>query len=110
MCDDDDYAQVPEFQGDPRFRSWNAWGYVDARDVGAVMPTRARDSDVEDAAVFIIAAADTVMDTPNAELLAAVFPSVPVRDGVGEHGTLLSIEKARAVLGFEPKHSWRTRR
>jgi hypothetical protein len=26
---------------------------------------------------------------------------------VGEFGTLLSIERARAVLGFEPRHSWR---
>jgi nucleoside-diphosphate-sugar epimerase len=27
--------------------------------------------------------------------------------GVGEHETMLSIDKARRVLGFEPQHSWR---
>ena len=26
---------------------------------------------------------------------------------VGEFGTLLSIDRARQVLGFEPRHSWR---
>jgi nucleoside-diphosphate-sugar epimerase len=108
VYDDDDYAQVPTFQDDPRARSWNAWGYVDTRDV-AQSCRLALETSTEGAAVFIIAAADTVMSTPNADLLAAVFPSVPVHDGAGEHGTLLSIEKAREVLGYEPKYSWRTR-
>ena len=79
------------------------------RDVGQACRL-ALETDVEGAEVFIIAAADTVMDTPNAELLATVFPDVPVRDSAGEHGTLLSIEKARAILGYEPEHTWRTRR
>jgi len=26
---------------------------------------------------------------------------------VGEFGTLLAIDRARQVLGFEPRHSWR---
>jgi hypothetical protein len=42
------------------------------------------------------------------ELMAEVFPDVPVRDGLGEHGTLLAIDKARQVLGYEPTFSWRT--
>jgi nucleoside-diphosphate-sugar epimerase len=36
-----------------------------------------------------------------------VFPGVPLRDGIGAHATLLSIERARQALGFEPRHSWR---
>ncbi len=58
--------------------------------------------------VFIIANADTVMSTPNEELVRAVFPDVPVRRPLGEHDTMLSIEKARRVLGYEPVHGWRT--
>jgi hypothetical protein len=57
--------------------------------------------------VFIIANADTVMSRPNAELLAAEFPGVPLTREVGPHETLLSIDKARRVLGFDPQHSWR---
>jgi hypothetical protein len=32
---------------------------------------------------------------------------VPLRGKVEGSATLLSIEKARRVLGYEPEHSWR---
>jgi hypothetical protein len=32
---------------------------------------------------------------------------VPVADQVAEHGTLLGIEAARRVLGYDPQFSWR---
>ena len=57
---------------------------------------------------FIVAAADTVMNRPNAELMAEVYPSVPYRPTPGEFDTLLSIEKARRLLGYEPEWSWRS--
>jgi UDP-glucose 4-epimerase len=47
------------------------------------------------------------MSRPNRELLAEVFPDVPVRGEIGEHDTLLSIDKSRRVLGYQPSHSWR---
>jgi nucleoside-diphosphate-sugar epimerase len=48
-----------------------------------------------------------VMSRPNAELVAEVFPGVEVRGDLGVNDTLLSIDKARRVLGFSPQHSWR---
>jgi hypothetical protein len=57
--------------------------------------------------VFIIANADTVMSRPNEELVRATFPNVPIRRPLGEHDTLLSIEKAQRMLGYAPAHSWR---
>ena len=68
---------------------------------------RALEADLTGSEVFIIANADTVMSRPNAELMAEVFPGVPLADGVGPNETLLSIDKARRVLGYEPQHSWR---
>ena len=47
------------------------------------------------------------MSRPSAELAAEVFPDVPVTRSLGEHETLLSIDKARRVLGYAPAHSWR---
>jgi hypothetical protein len=38
--------------------------------------------------------------------MAEVYPDVPLR-AVSGTNTLLSIEKARRVLGYEPVHSWR---
>lgn len=101
-----DYAAFPSFDADARARKWNLWGYIDARD-GAQAVRRALDYDVPGCDVFVIANADTVMSRPNAELLAEVFPGVPVREGLGDHDTLLSIDKARRVLGYAPQHSWR---
>ncbi len=56
---------------------------------------------------FIVAAADTVMDRPSRELMAEVYPSVLYQPTGGEFDSLLSIEKARQLLGYEPQHSWR---
>ncbi len=101
----DDYAGFPDFQDDPMVRKWNLWGYIDARD-GAQAIDRALQHAPAGFEAYIIAAADTVMDRPNADLIAEVFPGVEVRGEPGAHETLLSIDKARRVLGFDPKHSW----
>jgi nucleoside-diphosphate-sugar epimerase len=103
----EDYAAFPSFDGDARLRKWNLWGYIDARD-GAQAARRALEHDSTGADVFIIANADTVMSRPNDELLAEVFPGVPVTRPVGPNETLLSIDKARRILGYEPQFSWRT--
>jgi nucleoside-diphosphate-sugar epimerase len=105
---DADYARVSEYQADAALRSWNAWGYVDARDVAQACRLGV-EAATTGADVFIIAASDTVMERGNTELVAEAFPAVPLRAGAGEHATLLSIDKARAVLGYEPVYSWRRR-
>lgn len=102
----EDYQRFPSFDADPMLRKWNLWGYIDARD-GAQAVRLALGHDQPGMEVFIIANGDTVMSRPNAELVAAVFPDVEIRGDLGEHDTMLSIDKARSVLGFAPEHSWR---
>ncbi len=102
-----DYARVPGFWEDAHLRKWNLWGYVDVRDAAQAC-RRALEIDIAGTERFIIAAADTVMRTPSRDLLAEVFPGVALTREIGEHETLLSIEHARAHLGYEPLHSWRT--
>ena len=65
------------------------------------------DADLDGAEAFIIAAADTVMKRPSRELVAAVFPDVPVADHIQGTDTLLDITKARTILGYSPEFSWR---
>jgi len=101
-----EYESFPDLQRDPHLNEWNLWAYVDARDVAQACRLSLT-ADVHGAEAFIIAAADTVMDRPNRELMAACFPSVPIRPGTGDHDTLLSIDKARGLLGYDPAHSWR---
>jgi hypothetical protein len=47
------------------------------------------------------------MNRPSRELLAEVFPGVPVTREPGEFTTLLAIDRARQLLGYQPRHSWR---
>ncbi len=100
-----DYAGFEEWQDDPALRRWNAWGYIDARDAAEAirLALEVRGPGFER---YIIANGDTVMRTPSAELAAAEFPGVPFTRPVEGRDTLLSIEKARRELGWEPAHSW----
>lgn len=100
-----DYALFPSYWGDPRLRKWNLWGYVDARDV-AQAARLGLEADIDGAEVAIIAAADTVMTRPSADLMAEVFPTVSLRRPVDGRETLLSIDHARRLLGYEPAHRW----
>ncbi len=104
-----DYQAFGSFWPDPHARKWNLWGYIDERDAAAAcrLALTAPDTAVAGNPAFIIAAADTVMNRPSAELLAEVFPGTGLRRPVGEFETLLSIDRAREILGFEPAHSWR---
>jgi nucleoside-diphosphate-sugar epimerase len=101
-----DYAAFAGFDADPGIRKWNLWGYIDARD-GAQAVAKALELHKPGFETYIIAAEDTVMSRSSASLAAEVFPDVEVRKTLGEHETLLSIDKARRVLGFDPQHSWR---
>jgi UDP-glucose 4-epimerase len=102
----EDYDDFPSYDADARARKWNLWGYIDARD-GAQAIERALDAALPGFEAYIIAAADTVMSRPNAELVAEVFPGVQLRGDLGVNDTLLSIDKARRMLGYAPQHSWR---
>jgi nucleoside-diphosphate-sugar epimerase len=102
-----EYANdFPKAQANPAARKWNLWGYIDERDAAAACRL-ALTADVSGSEAFIIAAADTVMTRPSAELMAEVYPGVPLTRGVPGTTTLLAIDRARRVLGFEPQHSWR---
>jgi nucleoside-diphosphate-sugar epimerase len=106
ILEESDYALIPGFQQDAALRRWNLWSWVDARDVAQACRL-SLEADVPGCDAFTIAGADTIMEAPNAALMAAHFPGVPLTPGTGAHETLLSIAKARRVLGYHPQHSWR---
>jgi nucleoside-diphosphate-sugar epimerase len=101
----DEYRMFESWQDDPKKRDWNLWGYVDARDT-ALACRLGIEADVKGSENFIIAAADTVMRRSSAELMAASFPKCKVQPLKHPRQTLLSIDKARKVFGYEPRHSW----
>ncbi|WP_248758632.1 NAD(P)-dependent oxidoreductase [Pseudarthrobacter sp. SSS035] len=107
VMDPEDYERFPSFDSDASARKWNLWGYIDGRD-GAQAVARALENGQPGFQAFIIANADTVMTRSSASLAAEVFPNVTVTKELGEHETMLSIDKARRLLGYGPEHTWRT--
>jgi nucleoside-diphosphate-sugar epimerase len=106
VMDPSDYKMFPSFDSDVTARKWNLWSYIDGRD-GAQAVVRALEYTKPGFEAFIIAAADSVMSRPSADLAAAVFPKVPLKRGLKGQETLLSIDKARRLLGYSPEYSWR---
>ncbi len=101
-----EYQEFPALWDKPEVRRWNLWSYIDERDAAAACRL-ALEADMTGSQSFIIAAADSVMTRPSAELMSEVFPAVPLRGQVHGCASLLSSDRARQALGFVPQHSWR---
>ncbi len=106
IMEEHDYKQFNSFQNDPYLRKWNFWGYIDARDVAQAC-LLAMESKLKGADNFIIAADDTVMNEDNKSLLDKVFPNINIKGDIGKNKTLLSNQKAKNILGFNPEYSWK---
>ncbi len=92
---------------DPSYRRDLLWSYIDARD-GALAVALALAAASPGFEIYNVAASDTGLTVPSRALAAGAFPEVPlVKPELAEFETLLSIDKARTRLGFEPQHLWR---
>jgi nucleoside-diphosphate-sugar epimerase len=100
-----DYDRFETWQDDPLVRKWNLWGYVDARDVAQAVRLGLQ-ADVTASQICIVAAADTCMRRASEDLLAEVYPGVPLSRHVPGRETLLAIDRARSVLGYAPEFTW----
>ncbi|MGN6507505.1 MAG: NAD-dependent epimerase/dehydratase family protein [Tepidisphaeraceae bacterium] len=98
-----DYAKFEQFTA--KSRKWNLWGYIDARDAAQAV-RKSLEYAKPGADVFVIANSNTVMQRPNEDLLNEIFPGVPRKRSFRPHETLLSIDKAKRLLGYEPQHDW----
>ena len=84
-------------------------GTCGATSTRATWPRRSREASRPTSAgaeVAIVAAADTCMRRPSADLMAEVYPGVELRRPVEGRETLLAIGRARQLLGYEPAYSW----
>lgn len=101
-----DYANFPTYQKDPRSRHFNLWTYIDARDAAQAIRL-SLEAKLSGAHVFGIANSDSVMTQTNDELLDEVFPGTKRKRPLKPHESLISIEKAKTVLGYKPQYDWR---
>ena len=84
------------------------WPYVDIRDA-ARSCRLALEADTKGHEACFIAARDTRFDAPTLELLTEVAPAtIRITGPLAQNASVVSIEKAHRLLGFEPEHHWRT--
>ena len=106
IMEENDYKKFNSFQNNPFLRKWNFWSYIDARDVAQACLLSVK-SNLRGAHNFIISADDTVMNENNKSLLDKVFPKIKIKGKIGKNTTLLSNKKAKKILKFKPKFSWK---
>jgi nucleoside-diphosphate-sugar epimerase len=100
-----DYAKFPLWSTDPAIRKREMWAYVDVRDV-AQMVRLCVEKDGLGFQVFNTFAGESAHTMPTRELAGRFYPKVQLRDGIAEHGSLVSNRKAQRLLGFEQRHRW----
>jgi nucleoside-diphosphate-sugar epimerase len=101
----EEYEKFETWQDDPTQRLWNFWTYIDNRDVAQAVE-KALHYDVRGKDEFFITNNETVMRAPTDELLDKYFPDIERRKAFVGNEVVLSNEKAKRVLGFDPQHPW----
>ena len=102
-----EYAEnFPSYMENPDLRRRNIFAYIDARDLGRMVDLCLR-RDGLGYEVFNVANADLSVGLTTAELCARYYADVPLKRSLDPLETVYAIDKAREVLGFAPRHSWR---
>ena len=102
-----EYAEMfPAFLADPALRRRNLFAYIDVRDLGQ-MVQRCLETDGLGYEVFNVANADMSVAATTSEVIERFYDGVDVRREMGRDETFYAIDKARDLLGYDPRHSWR---
>ncbi len=83
------------------------WAYADARDV-AEAHVLSLDAEIAEYEAFMIAQPSSRFREPTIDLVKNNFGDrVEIRDGLSGAASVISTEKARRLLGWDPRHDWR---
>jgi UDP-glucose 4-epimerase len=85
----------------------NFWSYIDVRDVATAF-LAGLEGEVVGHEVFLIAAADTCLDTPIEEAIDRLYgPGARFAPDHGAFDSVFSCQRIEERLGWTPRHSWR---
>jgi nucleoside-diphosphate-sugar epimerase len=73
----------------------------------ATIARRAVEADLDGHEAFWAVAADTNVDAPSGQIAAECYPDADRRESLDGRQSLISTDKARELLGWEPDRSWR---
>ncbi|MFT6073935.1 MAG: nucleoside-diphosphate-sugar epimerase [Yoonia sp.] len=102
-----EYAQnFPAYMKDPASRRRNIFAYIDARDLGHMVDCCLK-TDGLGYQVFNVANDDMSVGLTSDEVIAQFYQGVPVKRAMRPDETFYANDKAKQMVGFAPKHSWR---
>ena len=102
-----EYAEnFPEFMAHPEKRRRNIFAYIDARDL-AQMTQKALETDGLGFEVFNVSNDDMSVALTSDQVIERFYQGVPKRRDMGRNETFYDNTKAKTLLGFAPRHSWR---
>ncbi len=96
----------PAYMADPALRRRNFFAYIDARDLGQMVDCCLQ-ADGLGYQIFNVSNDDHSVGLATQELIERFYDGVEIRREMAERETFYSNDKAKRMLGFAPKHSWR---
>jgi nucleoside-diphosphate-sugar epimerase len=97
--------QLAPLWDDPAAGASNLWSYIDARDAAQACQL-ALEADLSGHQPFFVAASNTFMKTPTADLVRQCYPDTEIRPGLAVNASLLDSSKAARILKFSAQHVW----
>ena len=82
------------------------WGWTDFAEAARAC-VLAIEVDFDGHEVFFINSEDTSADEPTEELIKKVYPEAEIRSPMPGNASAISVEKAKRLLGWQPKATWR---
>ena len=102
-----EYAQnFPAFMDNPTSRRRNIFAYIDARDLGHMVDCCLK-TDGLGYEVFNVSNDDMSVGLTSDQVMEQFYQGVPQKHPMGENETFYSNAKAKRMVGFAPKNSWR---
>ena len=102
-----EYAEMfPAFMENPALRRRNIFAYIDARDLGHMVDC-CLNTDGLGYEVFNVSNDDMSVDITSDKVIEQFYQGVEVRGEMSANETFYSNKKAKRMVGFQPKHSWR---
>lgn len=95
----------PNYIENPSLRRRNIFAYIDARDLGQMVECCLK-TDGLGFEIFNVSNDDHSVEMSTTELLQTYYDGVPASD-MSETETFYANKKAKDLVGFQPKHSWR---
>ena len=106
VIEPNEYYKFKDFFKNPEMRLRNLFNYIDARDLGQMVDLCINKNGLG-FDVFNIANELNSVNISNEEIIKRFYPQVKIKREIKDYEALYSSQKAKKLLGFHEKHSWK---